>query len=132
MLWLLAPAAAAQQSAPAFELVVRAPEPLQELLERNMELRRYREVTDHDDAEISRLIVLAEKDARELLATQGYFRPDLSITREPGPPVRLVVAVHTTSMVEPGDGLSFALIRTPPMLMIRENFPTRSKNAPRL
>lgn len=94
LLWLLAPAAAAQSPAPAFDLVVRAPEPLQELLERNMELRRYREVTDLDDAEIARLIVLAEKDVRELLATQGYFRPDVAIAREPGPRTRLVVTVQ--------------------------------------
>jgi translocation and assembly module TamA len=93
VLWLLAPVVAAQQQAPAFDLVVRAPDPLKELLERNMELRRYREVTDLDDAEIARLIVLAEKDARELLATQGYFRPDLRITREAGPPARVVVDV---------------------------------------
>ncbi|HYE38279.1 MAG TPA: outer membrane protein assembly factor, partial [Ramlibacter sp.] len=97
-LWLLATAAAAQPARPpAFELVVRAPEPLQELLERNLELRRYREVSDLDDAEIARLIVLAEKDARELLATQGYFAPQVRITREGGTPPTLVVGV------EPGE-----------------------------
>jgi translocation and assembly module TamA len=62
---------------------VRAPDPLRELLERNLELRRYREVSDLDDAEIARLVVLAEKDARELLATQGYFAPQVRIAREP-------------------------------------------------
>lgn len=88
----------AQAQGPAFDLVVRAPDPLRELLERNLELRRFREVSDLDDAEIARLIVLAERDARELLATQGYFAPQVRITREPGPPrTRLVVAV------EPGE-----------------------------
>ena len=89
---LLLPAAAWPQ-APAFDLVVRAPDPLRELLERNLELRRYREVSDLDDAEIARLIVLADKDARELLATQGYFAPQVRIAREPGPRTRLVVEV---------------------------------------
>jgi translocation and assembly module TamA len=83
--------------APAFDLVVRAPEPLRALLENNLELRRYREVSDLDDAEIARLIVLAQKDARELLATQGYFSPDVRIEREPGPRTTLVVTV------EPGE-----------------------------
>jgi translocation and assembly module TamA len=86
--------ASAQPQAPAFDLVVRAPDPLRELLERNLELRRYREVTDLDDAEIARLVVLAEKDARELLATQGYFTPQVRIAREPGARTTLVVEVE--------------------------------------
>ena len=90
---LLPLATAAQPQAPAFDLVVRAPDPLRELLERNLELRRYREVTDLDDAEIARLVVLAEKDARELLATQGYFAPQVRIGREPGPRTTLLVEV---------------------------------------
>ena len=85
------PAAAWAQ--PAFDLVVRAPEPLKELLERNLELRRYRDVADLDDAEIARLVVLGEKDARELLATQGYFDPRVTIAREPGARTTLVVTV---------------------------------------
>lgn len=97
VLWLLAPAAWAQAQAPAFDLVVRAPDPLKELLERNLELRRFREVSDLDDAEIARLIVLGEKDARELLATQGYFAPQVRIERESGPRTTLVVTV------EPGE-----------------------------
>ena len=79
---------------PAFDLVVRAPDPLKEILERNMELQRYRVVSDLDDAEIARLIVLGEKDARELLATQGYFSPEVRIAREPGPRTTLVVSVE--------------------------------------
>jgi translocation and assembly module TamA len=99
VLCLFAPGVAAQQQPhkPAFDLVVRAPEDLRELLERNMELRRYREVTDLDDAELARLIVLGEKDARELLATQGYFAPQVRIAREGGDPPSLVVTV------EPGE-----------------------------
>jgi translocation and assembly module TamA len=87
----------AQPAAPSFDLVVRAPDPLKEILERNLELRRYREVSDLDDAEIARLIVIADKDARELLATQGYFAPDVKISREAGARTTLVVAV------EPGE-----------------------------
>lgn len=92
VLGLLAPPLAAQQ--PSFDLVVRAPDPLRPLLEQHLELRRYREVTDLDDAELARLIVLAEKQARELLATQGYFTPEVRIAREPGPRPQLVVQVE--------------------------------------
>jgi translocation and assembly module TamA len=95
LLLLLGPSSAwAQREQPAFDLVVHAPDALRELLEHNLELRRYREVSDLDDAEIARLIVLAEKDARELLATQGYFSPQVRIAREPGPRTRLVVDVQ--------------------------------------
>lgn len=102
VLWLLAPAASAQQ--PAFDLVVRAPAPLKELLERHLELRRYREVSDLDDAEIARLIVLADKDARELLATQGYFAPQVRIQREPAQPrPQLVVEVEPGELTRVGE-----------------------------
>lgn len=91
----LVPAAQAQTPPqPSFDLVVRAPDPLKALLEKHLELRRYRQVSDLDDTEITRLLVLAEKDARELLATQGYFAPALKITREPG--ARPVVVVEVT------------------------------------
>lgn len=82
-LGLLSLFAVAQQ--PSFDLVVRSPnEDVRELLETHLEIRRFREVTDLDDTELARLIVLAEKDARELLATQGYFSPEVRIVREPG------------------------------------------------
>ena len=106
LLCLLASAAAAQpqpQPQPAFDLVVRAPDPLRELLERNLELRRFREVSDLDDAEIARLIVLAEKDARELLATQGYFAPQVQISREPGARTTLLVAVEPGAQTRVGE-----------------------------
>ncbi|HEX7892380.1 MAG TPA: BamA/TamA family outer membrane protein [Ramlibacter sp.] len=107
LLSLLAPLAAAQASSPAFDLVVRAPEPLRELLERNLELRRYREVSDLDDAEVARLIVLAEKDARELLGTQGYFAPQVRIARQSGERTTLLVEVDPgprTRVAEAGIG----------------------------
>jgi len=82
---------------PSFELEVRAPQPLRSLLERHLDLRRYREVSDLDDAEIARLVTLAEKEVRELAATLGYFSPNVLVVREPGP--RPVIAVA----VDPGE-----------------------------
>lgn len=102
-----APPALAQQSVPAqqqpagtpsFDLDLRAPESVRPLLDRHLELRRYREVSDLDDAELARLMVLAERDVRELVATLGFFDPRIEIRREPGERPRPLIVVE----VEPG------------------------------
>ena len=85
----------------AFDIAIRtAPEfgALRELLEKHMELQRYRAVTDLDDVELARLIVLAERDVRNLAGTLGFFSPDIRITREAGGTQRPVIVVT----VEPG------------------------------
>ena len=94
-----APAAATRSAGtPSFDIDLRAPATVRPLLEQHMELRRYREVSDLDDAEVARLIVLAERDVRELVATLGYFDPKISIRREGGSGARTVIVVE----VEPG------------------------------
>ncbi|HYD77078.1 autotransporter assembly complex protein TamA [Ramlibacter sp.] len=82
---LLAGAALGQEgpARPAFNLEVRAPDEVRELLERHLELQRYRQVPDLDDAELARLLRLAGRNARELLGTLGYFAPRLDIRHEP-------------------------------------------------
>ncbi len=83
---------------PSFRLDVRAPDAVRDLLQRHLELQRYREVPDLDEAELARLMRLAERDARELLGTLGFFAPQLQIRRETadaGPPLVVVE-------VEPG------------------------------
>jgi translocation and assembly module TamA len=72
---------------------------VRELIERHLELQRYRAVTDLDEAELARLIVLAERNIRNLVGTLGYFSPDIRITREGGVNVRPVIVVA----VDPGD-----------------------------
>jgi len=79
-LLFLAAGAFAQEA--AFNIDVRAPKEVKGVIERNIELRRYREVTDLDDTELARLIASAERNVRELVATQGYFNPAISVTRE--------------------------------------------------
>ena len=84
---------------PSFSIDVRAPSPVKSVLERHMELRRYREVSDLEDAELARLMVMAERDVRELVGTLGYFDPRISIRREPaGEGATPVIVVE----VEPG------------------------------
>ena len=77
----------------AFDISVRAPTEVRELLERHLELQRYRAVTDLDEAELARLIVLAERNVRNLMGTLGYFSPDIRITREGGVNERPVIVV---------------------------------------
>jgi translocation and assembly module TamA len=93
-------AASDEAPRPSFDLEIHAPPPLKSLLERHLELRRYREVSDLDDAELARLIALAEKDVRELAATLGYFNPNVLIARQPGS--RPVISVA----VDPGQATS--------------------------
>jgi translocation and assembly module TamA len=82
----------------AFDITVRAPPEVREMLEKHLELQRYRAVTDLDEAELERLIVLAERNVRNLVGTLGYFSPDIRITREGGGNERQVIVVA----VDPG------------------------------
>ena len=82
----------------AFDIAVRAPQPIKDLLEKHLELQRYRAVTDLDEAELARLVVLAERNVRNLVGTLGYFSPSISITREGAANQRPTIVVA----VEPG------------------------------
>jgi translocation and assembly module TamA len=90
----------------AFTVDVQAePAAVREFLERHLEIQRFRQLDDLGAIEISRLMVAAEANARELLNTLGYFTPTLTlelretpggkaprevrITVEPGPPTRV-------------------------------------------
>lgn len=87
---LAMPAAPTQ---PAFELSIEAPAEIHELLERHLELLRYRELTDLSDSELTRLLTAAEQNTRELVATLGYFAPAIQFEQQTGSspsPVRLL------------------------------------------
>jgi len=87
--------------ATAFDVVVQTPPQfteLRELIENHLELQRYRSVFDLDDVEFSRLMVLAESDARNLAGTLGYFSPEISIARQAGAAQRPVIVIT----IEPG------------------------------
>ncbi len=69
---------------PAFTLEIEAPAEVQALLMRHLELQRYRELGDLLDGELDRLLPEAEQDAQQLLATLGYFSPEIRIERKAG------------------------------------------------
>lgn len=94
----VAPGQAQRAASPSFDIELRAPEPVRELLDRHLQLRRYREVSDLDDAELARLMLLAERDVRELVATMGFFDPRIEVRRTPGERPRPLIVVD----VEPG------------------------------
>lgn len=62
----------------AFTLEIQAPEEIADLLNKHLELQRYRELTDLGADELTRLLALAEEDTRRLVATLGYFSPTIS------------------------------------------------------
>jgi translocation and assembly module TamA len=95
---IVAGALAQEAAGPSFNIDIRAPSPIRDLLSRNIELRRYREVTDLDDAELARLVTAAERNVRELVATQGYFDPKISVRREQALQGKPVIVIE----VEPG------------------------------
>lgn len=89
----------AEPEVTAFDITVRAPPDVRELIEKHIELQRYRAVTDLDDAELARLILLAERNVRNLVGTLGYFNPTIRIAREGGPNARPTIVVA----VDPGE-----------------------------
>ena len=89
---------AATPEVTAFDIVVRAPPVIKSMLDQHLELQRYRAVTDLDEAELARLVVLAERNVRNLVGTLGYFSPEIAITREGAATQRPTIVVA----VEPG------------------------------
>lgn len=86
----------------SFDVAVRTPpefDSLRALVEKHIGLQRYRAITDLDETELARLIVLGEQDARNLVGTLGYFSPEIAITRESSPAGRLTIAIA----IQPGE-----------------------------
>jgi translocation and assembly module TamA len=79
------PASGASPSGSSFDIRIQAVPELRALLEKHLQLQRYRAVSDLDMNELQRLQKLAEADARDLLGTLGYFNPDISISLAPLP-----------------------------------------------
>lgn len=74
------PAAAPEKA--AFQLDITAPDEIKTLLDRHLELQRYRSLTDLSDDELTRLMDMARLDIQNLVATLGYFSPVIDITRD--------------------------------------------------
>jgi translocation and assembly module TamA len=83
-----------------YSVQVEAPEPLDELLENNLDLVRWRDNPRLDRDQLLRLVKSAPEQVRTLVATEGYYTPKVSagldergaelvarVMVDPGPPV---------------------------------------------
>ena len=96
-----ATATAGQPAPDAFTLVVLAPPAIRPTLERHLDLQRFRTQPDLHPRELTRLLGAADDNARELLATLGYFSPTLTVDLVPTPPGSTAPPTITVR-VEPG------------------------------
>ena len=101
--------AAEASATPAFGLIINAPDAIQALLERHLELQRYRSLNDLSDDELDRLQDMARLDAQKLLATQGYFSPQITLTRSGGDQASVARVVHME--VVPGEPVQVSQVR---------------------
>ena len=86
---------------PSFALEVQAPDDVRELLEKHMELQRFRQQPDLQRRELSRLLGAADKNIRNLIGTLGYFSPTIALEIQEAPAAsaeRYIVIVR----VDPG------------------------------
>lgn len=84
----------------AFEFRVDGPAEVSAWLTQHLDLQRYKGLTDLDDTELQRLLQSADGQARELMATLGYFSPSLAWLTTPGSAPGPAHQVRLT--VEPG------------------------------
>ncbi len=64
----------------AFTVQLDAPDTVYGLIDHFLDLKRYQQVADLDNAELGLLIERSEAQIRQLLATEGYFTPEISHT----------------------------------------------------
>jgi translocation and assembly module TamA len=85
----------------SFTVEVIAPDSVRDYLVRHLEIQRFRQLDDLGAVEVSRLMVAAEANARELLGTLGYFTPRLTLELNETPGAKAPREVRIT--VEPGE-----------------------------
>ncbi len=96
MVWagLTLGAAHAQEPPPAdepvtnralYRLEVDATDAIKDLIEKHSELQRFSALPDLTQSELERLLALAPENVRQLLATQGFFQPEVKISLRPNP-----------------------------------------------
>ncbi|HQD47790.1 MAG TPA: autotransporter assembly complex family protein [Ottowia sp.] len=94
-------------AASAFDIRVEsADEDLRALVARHNDLQRYRAITDLDETEMARLMALTERDARNLLGTEGYFNPTVRVRREGAPGTRPTIVID----IEPGEPTTISAV----------------------
>src|SRR5262249_38607956 len=85
----------------AYTVDVQAPDSVRDFLTRNLEIQRFTKLEDLGAVELSRLMVAAEANARELLNTMGFFTPTLTLELRETPDGKAPREVRIT--VVPGE-----------------------------
>ncbi|WP_298211854.1 BamA/TamA family outer membrane protein [Acidovorax sp.] len=95
-------ATTSEPASPSFAVDVRAPnKAVRELLERHLELLRFRNLPDLQASELQRLLGATDANARELLGTLGYFAPTITVELTETPENTTTPRTVTVT-VEPG------------------------------
>jgi len=71
----------AQTDPTSFDVAIEAPDDVRPTLEQHLDLYRYRGLDDISAPELDRLMRQAEANARDLLATLGFFSPQVRVQR---------------------------------------------------
>ncbi|MGJ7916066.1 autotransporter assembly complex protein TamA [Massilia sp. LXY-6] len=87
------PVEAPEQRAVRYEVRIEAPRNLRELLEKNLDLERWRGNPRVDLEQLQRLVRNAPEEAKTLVATEGYYSPKISsgLDTSGGTPVARVI-----------------------------------------
>lgn len=89
-----------------FQMEVQAPAPLDDLIKRHADIQRFATLGGLTPSELQRLLALAPQNLRQLLATQGYFSPDIQFTLASSTEVQVVKVV-----VQPGSQTKVASLK---------------------
>jgi translocation and assembly module TamA len=85
-----------------YEVEVKAPRPLKEMLEQNLDLMRWRGHVGLDLSQLQHLVKIAPEQVKTLVATEGYYTPTVSAgldTSGPTPVARVIVEPGQPVMV---------------------------------
>jgi translocation and assembly module TamA len=96
---LALPAASAADTT-AFDIEVRAPDTVRELIEKHNNLERYRQVPGLTPAELDHLLAAGERGVHDLLGAQGYFSPQVTLRRQEAPGARPKVVIEADPGVQ--------------------------------
>ena len=105
---LWAAPAAAQEPAVAWRIELEAPDDVRPLLEEHLDVYRYRNRPGVDTAMLQRLVARSVPDAQALLATAGYFSPQVQALSAPSDDgtatvVRILVTAGPAARVSAAD-----------------------------
>lgn len=87
---------------PAFSLEVDAPKQVRELLEKHLELKRFRFQPDLQRRELTRLLGATDANVRELIGTLGYFSPTVTVELSDTPEEDAEAPRKVVVKVDPG------------------------------